>query len=155
MLKNGNLLLAIASAFAALVVLASAASAQSNSANSFFGAGGSGGADAGGTQTTNPYADPSVPKGDFTADEKRMQKKYVESISHARGLISKGEKMIQDGTKRGEDKMAKKGKVLKMIGEKTLAELQANNPLGDLLADKKADTAKTQVAGTGNTGVDQ
>lgn len=155
MLKNRNLLIAVASAFAAFVVLASAASAQSNSANSFFGAGGGGNADAGGTQTNNPYADPSVPKGDFTADEKRMQKKYVESIAHARGLISKGEKMIQDGAKRGQDKMAKKGKVLKMIGEKTLAELQANNPLGDLLDDKKADPSKTQVAGGSDGGVNQ
>lgn len=155
MSKNGSLLIAVASAFAALVVLASAACAQSTSANSFFGANGSGGggSDPAAAQT-NPYADPSVPKGDFTADEKRMQKKYVESIAHARGLVSKGEKMIQDGTKRGQDKMAKKGKVLKMIGEKALAELQANNPLGDLLDNKKADPSKTQVAGS-DGGVNQ
>lgn len=152
MSRNGNLLIAVASAFAALVVLASAACAQSTSANSFFGAGGSGSDPA---AQTNPYADPSVPKGDFTADEKRMQKKYVESISHARGLISRGEKMMADGSKRGQDKMAKKGKILKEIGEKRLAELQANNPLGDLLDnDKKVDPSKTQVAGSGG-GVNQ
>lgn len=149
MSKNGNLLIAVTSAFAAFFVLASAAYAQSTSANSFFGANG-GGSDVSAAQQTNPYADPSVPKGDFTADEKRMQKKYVESCNHARALISKGEKMMQDGSKRSDNKLAKKGKIFKEIGEKRLAELQANNPLGDLLdADKKADPSRTQVAGTG------
>jgi hypothetical protein len=147
MSKNRNLLVAVASAFAALVVLASAACAQGG-ANSFFGANGGAPQQTAAQQTTNPYADPSVVKGDFTADEKRMQKKYVESIAHAKALIARGAKMMADGSKRGQDKLAKKGKVFKEIGEKRLAELQANNPLGDLIDGGAGSTTadKTKVA---------
>ncbi len=62
--------------------------------------------------------------GDYTDDEKRMQKKFKRSISHARGLIAKGERMM----KSVDQKESKKGKILKEIGEKRLAELEANNP---------------------------
>jgi hypothetical protein len=34
----------------------------------------------------------------------------------------------------GDDKVAKKGKVLKEIGEKALAELKSNNPFPELAA---------------------
>ena len=72
----------------------------------------------------NPYADPTVPQGDYTADEKRMQKKFKASIVHARGLVAKGERMM----KSPDEKESKKGRILKEIGEKRLAELEANNP---------------------------
>jgi hypothetical protein len=63
--------------------------------------------------------------GDYTDDEKRMQKKYKASVSHAKGLIAKGDKMM----KSPDQKESKKGKILKEIGEKRLAELEANNPI--------------------------
>ncbi len=63
--------------------------------------------------------------GDYTDDEKRMQKKYKASISHAKGLIAKGDKMM----KSPQEKESKKGRILKEIGEKRLAELEANNPI--------------------------
>jgi hypothetical protein len=63
--------------------------------------------------------------GDYTDDEKRMQKKYKVSVSHAKGLIAKGDRMM----KSPDQKESKKGKILKEIGEKRLAELEANNPI--------------------------
>ena len=126
--------------------LGGSASAQGN----FFGgqmpSGPGGGGQASPSQTANPYADPAMPKGDFTEDEKRMQKKFKLSVKHAKGLVAKGEKMIEADTKSGkQDKEYKKGKILKEIGEKQLAELQANNPLVDLTAgDKKPKTAQSK-----------
>ncbi|MCA9801864.1 MAG: hypothetical protein KC777_07745 [Cyanobacteria bacterium HKST-UBA02] len=81
----------------------------------------------------NPYADAANPNaaGEYTDDEKRMQKKYHAKVKHAQGLISRGEKMMK-GNK--ESKEYKKGKILKSIGERELAELKANNPLKDLTA---------------------
>jgi len=70
--------------------------------------------------------------GDYTDDEKRMQKKYRGSMARARQLIAKGEKMMKDGQAKHDDKMTKKGKIIKEIGEKSLAELQANNPFPGL-----------------------
>jgi uncharacterized glyoxalase superfamily protein PhnB len=63
--------------------------------------------------------------GDYTDDEKRMQKKYKASVSHAKGLIAKGDKMMKSPV----PKESTKGKILKEIGEKRLAELEANNPI--------------------------
>lgn len=62
---------------------------------------------------------------DYTEDEKRMQKKYKASVKHAKGLIEKGAAMMKSQV----EKDVKKGKVLKEIGEKRLAELEANNPI--------------------------
>lgn len=150
-MSKNRTLLTVAPAVVALLVSVSPAFAQ---ANSFFGGGsakGDGTPETAAAQTTNPYADPSLPKGDFTTDEKRMQKKYIESISHAKGIVAKGEKMMNDGTKRGQDKIAKKGKILKEIGEKRLAELQANNPLSELVeAGDKKTTENTKTAQTGS-----
>jgi hypothetical protein len=78
--------------------------------------------------------------GDFTDDEKRMQKKYNISIRHARGLIAKAEGMMQAAEKRHDNKSFKKGKILKEIGEKQLSELEANNPFPDLKAKPKKAT---------------
>ncbi len=63
--------------------------------------------------------------GDYTDDEKRMQKKYKVSVNHAKGLIAKGERMM----KSPDQKESKKGRIVKEIGEKRLAELEANNPI--------------------------
>lgn len=68
---------------------------------------------------------------DYTQDEKRVQKKYRASITHARQLVAKGDQMIKEGQERKDDKEFKKGKILKEIGEKQLVELKANNPNGN------------------------
>ncbi|MDZ4832530.1 MAG: hypothetical protein SGJ27_01890 [Candidatus Melainabacteria bacterium] len=125
--------------------------------NDFFGTSVPEGAGKGATaparqQPVNPYADPSVPQGDFTTDEKRMQKKYKGSIAHAKGLVAKGERMMKAGPGGAKDKEFKKGKIIKEIGERQLAELSANNPLADILDDKGADrkpkTASTESSPT-------
>jgi hypothetical protein len=111
-------------------------------ANDFFGNSlpvGAGGPSepAGGSAAANPsdFA-PPVTGGatDLSGDEKRMQKKYREMLKHCQGLIAKGEKMIKDGEARKDDKMVKKGKVFKGIGERKYAEFKANSPLPE---DKK------------------
>ena len=76
--------------------------------------------------------------GDYTDDEKRMQKKYKVSIARAKQLIARGDKMMKDGGSRHDDKMSKKGKIFKEIGEKQLTELQANNPFPNLMDAKKS-----------------
>jgi hypothetical protein len=70
------------------------------------------------------------PAGDYTVDEKRVQKKYKSNCKRAQSLIKRGEEMAHSG----DDKVAKKGKVLKEIGEKALAELKSNNPFPELAA---------------------
>lgn len=69
--------------------------------------------------------------GDYTSDEKRMQKKYKLNMKLAQGLIDKGDQMMKEGEKRKDDKSLKKGKILKEIGEKRLAQLKENNPTPD------------------------
>ena len=66
---------------------------------------------------------------DYTADEKRMQKKHKSNLVLAQRLIDKGDRMLKDGEKRKHDPSVKKGKILKEIGEKRLAQLKENNPL--------------------------
>lgn len=68
---------------------------------------------------------------DYTADEKRMQKKYKLNMTLAQRLIDKGDQMMKEGQKRKNDKSLKKGKILKEIGEKRLAQLKENNPMPD------------------------
>lgn len=101
-------------------------------------------------QPANPYADPTSPQGDFTTDEKRMQKKYRASIQHAKGLIAKGERMMEAGQRGHKDKEFKKGKILKEIGQRQLAELTANNPLADIIDDKSSER-KSKTASTDKT----
>ena len=96
----------------------------------------------------------ALPQGDFTEDERRMQKKYRNAVKHAQKLIEKGEKMMADGQKKNSDKMLKKGRVFKDIGEKRLAELKSNNPLADLTpggANLEEGNAKTADSGTTTT----
>lgn len=66
---------------------------------------------------------------EFTDDEKRMQKKYKLAIKHAQTLIAKADKMIKDGEARKDNKLLKKGQVLKGVGERALENLKTNNPL--------------------------
>jgi hypothetical protein len=103
--------------------------------NDFFGSN-LGGADNGGQgSAAAPMTAPtSAPPGDYTVDEKRMQKKFKANLKDAKALVAKAEKMSKDK----DQKIAKKGKILKEIGEKRLAELQQNNPFPELAArDKK------------------
>ena len=136
MLKSLKLILAVGS----VVLFPTAAMAG---ANDFFGnslpvgAGGSGAEPAGGSASANPteFTPPaSGGANDLSGDEKRMQKKYRIMLKHCQSLIAKGDKMIKDGEAHKDDKMLKKGKVIKGIGERKFAEFKANSPLPE---DKK------------------
>jgi hypothetical protein len=76
---------------------------------------------------------PSKPNNmtDFTGDEKRMQKKYKSNITNAEHLILRGTNMMKGAGNNTNSPIFKKGKILKEIGEKSLAELKANNPFPD------------------------
>jgi hypothetical protein len=76
------------------------------------------------------------PPGDYTSDEKRVQKKYKENLKHAQSLILKGEDMMRSH----DEKVAKKGKVLKEIGEKAVADLKSNNPFPEIASSKDKKT---------------
>lgn len=117
---------------AAIAILLGVCSNQSWAAgpNDFFG-----GSVPGAVQDAAANA-PSA-AGDFTDDEKRMQKKYTLSIRHAKNLIAKAEGMMKRAEQKHDNKSFKKGKILKEIGEKQLAELEANNPFPDLKAKPK------------------
>lgn len=80
--------------------------------------------------------------GDYTSDEKRMQKKYKDNVNHAKSLISKGESMMKGSNGNVNHKDYKKGKILKEVGEKSLAELSANNPFPEAEKPVKAGKSK-------------
>jgi hypothetical protein len=63
---------------------------------------------------------------DFTQDEKRMQKKNKEMAIWIKDLIEKGDRMMKDGKAKHNDKMYKKGQIIKDIGEKKQAQLKAS-----------------------------
>ena len=96
--------------------------------NDFFG-GNVGGANESAQGAQTLQAPPtSAPGGDYTVDEKRMQKKFKANVKDAMALIAKAEAMM----KSSDTKLAKKGKIMKEIGEKRLAELRANNPFPEI-----------------------
>lgn len=103
--------------------------------NDFFGGniGGTNEGSQGSAAAVNTEAPTSAPPGDYTADEKRMQKKFKANLKDAQKLIEKAEKMM----KSADQKLAKKGKIMKEIGEKRLAELKANNPFPEIAASGK------------------
>jgi hypothetical protein len=68
---------------------------------------------------------------DFTGDEKRMQKKYKSNIANAEHLIIRGTDMMKAAGDDVNSPIFKKGKILKEIGEKSLADLKANSPFPD------------------------
>jgi hypothetical protein len=119
-----------------LTVAFAAGSGAIAGTNDFFGSNVGSSADGSGQgSAAAPMTAPtSAPPGDYTIDEKRMQKKYKANLKDAKALVAKAEKMA----KASDQKIAKKGKILKEIGEKRLAELQQNNPFPELAArDKK------------------
>ena len=81
-----------------------------------------------GLNDTAPNTNPRAMGADFTGDEKRMQKKYKGNLNNAKNLIDKGTQMMESVGKNQNDPTYKKGKILKEIGEKSLAELKANSP---------------------------
>lgn len=118
------------------LALIAAPNAFAQGSNDFFGSsmGGSGGGSnierPPGVQAAEQQA-LQASHADYTSDEKRMQKKYKANLRAAQDLIDKAEKMVKEGEKKKDDKMAKKGKVLKEVAEKRVAELKENNPLPD------------------------
>lgn len=117
--------------------MASAAFAQGS--NDFFGsaaptAGGGGGGSGierpPGVQAAEQQALKSS-GGDYTQDEKRMQKKFKANLRAAQELVNKAERMVKDGEKKKDDKVIKKGKILKEVAEKRVAELKEQNPFPD------------------------
>lgn len=119
-----------------LALLGLAGSAFAQSGNDFFGS--SVPTPAGGTPIDRPpgvaAAEQQALKStntDLSSDEKRMQKKYKANMRAASELVSKAEKMVQDGEKRKDQKAIKKGKILKEVADKQLNELKQNNPLPD------------------------
>ena len=108
--------------------------------NDFFGGNAPGGDPSMGLP---PPGQPQAP-GDLTDDEKQMRKKFKANLKHANQLVAKGEAMMKAGTKKKNDKSFKKGKILKEIGEKRLAELNEKNPLTSELdlATEARDAAK-------------
>ena len=113
------------------LILTSTISAATAGPNEFFGSSVPS-TSAGSDSASGTSGNFSPPGGDYTSDEKRMQKKYKASLTHARGLIAKGDAMIKKGQTTNNDKLLKKGKIIKEIGEKRLNELQANNPFPDM-----------------------
>jgi hypothetical protein len=105
--------------------------------NDFFGSQIGGPSDTTQGSTTSPAASAAdaqlpagAPAGDYTADEKRVQKKYKDNMKSAQKLVAKGESMMRSK----DEKVSKKGRILKEIGEKRIAELKANNPFPEIAA---------------------
>jgi hypothetical protein len=100
--------------------------------NDFFGGNIGNSADTaqGSQAAVNNAAAPNMtaPGGDYTVDEKRMQKKYRANVADAQKLIAKAEAMM----KSADVKLSKKGKIMKEIGERRLADLKANNPFPEI-----------------------
>ncbi len=136
--------------FLALTVVALNAPASLAGPNDFFGGGAQlPGGPPGGTDPGAGYTPPPGGSGagrpDFTDDEKRMRRKYKAQVKHVKEIIAKGTNMIKDGEKRHDPKAIKKGKIFKEIGQKQLAELEANNPFPtpqQLMEEKDKEKAK-------------
>src|SRR5579883_2202704 len=93
--------------------------------NDFFGSNIGGGQESGqgaasafeSKNTSGVVPQTSPPAGDYSDDEKRMQKKYKSNVRSAKNLIAKGQAMMKSKNV----KESKKGRILKEIGEKRLA----------------------------------
>src|SRR5215467_11519453 len=111
----------IATAALALVAIGQPALAGPND---FFGGSVPTSTPPGGDPLAGPAANIAPPPGvDFSDDEKHMQKRYKARMQHAKELIAKGSKMMKDGESKHDNKVFKKGEIIKKIGEKDLAEL--------------------------------
>jgi hypothetical protein len=89
---------------------------------------------------------PAPAGGDYSQDEKRMQHKYRGNLRHAQDLIRQGDEMMKAAGNNKDDKNYKKGKILKEVGEKSLASLKAGNPFDidkdkPIFAERKSKTA--------------
>jgi len=94
------------------------------------------------SSSNSPGLSPGPTGGDYTSDEKRMQRKYKDNVKHAKDLIAKGESMMKSCNGNVNHKDYKKGKIYKEIGEKSLADLTANNPFPELEKPVKAGKSK-------------
>ncbi|MBI5174449.1 MAG: hypothetical protein SFV17_16950 [Candidatus Obscuribacter sp.] len=122
-----------------LTLISSSFNATLAGPNDFFGSSiptvggaadpGSSGAASSSASELTPQSPSTSGQSDYTDDEKRMQKKYKFALKHAQALIARADKMIKDGESRKDNKMLKKGQILKGIGERTLENLKASNPL--------------------------
>ena len=123
-----------------LSILFAISCANAFAQNSFFGANPGGGSSSGSkaTQEDDGAIGPGIPPmntpvtpapagGDYTTDEKRMQKKYKGNLQHAHQLITQGEAMMKAAPNK-ESKEYKKGKIMKEVGEKSIGDLKTNNP---------------------------
>jgi len=148
--KSNNSQKLIISATLALAAISATTICAYSQGNNFFGtnAGGSGSSTGSSGSTdyshdlpedSNPNAvlpglnettasNPNAMGSDFTGDEKRMQKKYKSNIVNANNLIAKGTQMMKSSESNQNSPVFKRGKILKEIGEKSLANLKANNP---------------------------
>lgn len=114
------------------------ASAAIAGPNDFFGSDPQGAGQLGSTMGNTPGLSSGQPgAGDYTDDEKRMQKKYRSNIKSARELITKGQDMMKAGEGKHDDKMFKKGKIMMEIGQRRLNELETNNPFPEALKTAK------------------
>ena len=84
-------------------------------------------------EEVNPYASTPMPEGDYSEDERRMQKKFKSRVQHAKNLISKGEKLIERGKSKNDKKLVSRGQIFVDIGNRELKQLAENNPLSNLL----------------------
>ncbi|MBU6452073.1 MAG: hypothetical protein KGS72_09870 [Cyanobacteria bacterium REEB67] len=152
-------LAALCTSLTGLLVLASApalAQSSSDKVNDFFGASPNAqitppaSSSSSSSSTASPSASPSsglvpAPTGngasptDFTADEKRMQKKNKAMVKHIQSLIEEGDRMMKAGLAKKDDKMYKKGKIKKEIGERNQADMKASAAQAE--AAKNADKA--------------
>ena len=152
-------LAALCMSLTGLLVLASApalAQSSSDKVNDFFGASPNAqitppaSSSSSSSSTASPSASPSsglVPAPtsngasptDFTADEKRMQKKNKAMVKHIQSLIEEGDRMMKAGLAKKDDKMYKKGKIKKEIGERNQADMKASAAQAE--AAKNADKA--------------
>jgi hypothetical protein len=99
--------------------------------NDFFGGNVGGQSDSSqGSQSSVTAPPTNPPSGEYTVDEKRMQRKFKANVQDAQRLVAKAELMMRSADK----KMAKKGKIMKEIGEKRIAELKANCPYPEAIA---------------------
>ena len=68
--------------------------------------------------------------GDYTQDEKTLQKKYKARLAHDQEMIARGEHMMKGAAPTSKE--YKKGKIIKEIGERDAADLKANSPFPEM-----------------------
>jgi hypothetical protein len=78
----------------------------------------------GNTVTKQPGAN-----GDFTPDEKRIRKKYNAALANAQGVINRATNIMAKNPPGSKE--YRHAQISKEVGEKSLAELKANDPYPD------------------------